>query len=55
MKDDTAANPHDRPFVSLMRIDLNLEFEEGLKSAFQQTDRMFGTNANLEGIWVSEG
>jgi len=38
----------------VMRVDLNLELEEGLESAFQQTNRMFDSDADLEEISVSK-
>ena len=47
MKDNTASNEHDSPFMLLGRCDLNTEFTEGLEAAFEQANCVFRADADL--------
>jgi hypothetical protein len=47
VKYDATPDPHDCPEMFLVSVDLNAELEQGLKPAFQKTNHMFDTNANL--------
>jgi len=45
--DNTAPDECDCPFMVLGRGDLDTEFVEGLKAAFEQPDSVFSTYADL--------
>ena len=48
VKYDAAPDPHDRPDVFPMSVDLNTELEQGLKPAFQQANCVFDANTDLQ-------
>jgi len=47
MEDDTALDPHDGPKMFLVYVDLDMQLEQWLESAFQQSNCMLNLDADL--------